>query len=78
VDEPTLLYDVETGTNARDIKAMRVLDRLFVGIVLNNDGIERPTGFIDKMNTIWSHWAHRALHAGIVQIAHHDGASLSE
>jgi hypothetical protein len=55
VDESSFANHVESGVSAWNVDAARMLGRLLVCVVLNNDGIERLTGFIDKMNTISSH-----------------------
>jgi len=55
VNESSFANHVESGGSAWNVDAARMFGRLLVCVVLNNDGIERPTGFIDKMNTISSH-----------------------
>lgn len=52
MNEPTRVYDVESGADARNIEAMRMLDRLVVRIVLNHGSIENCLAVVDKMHVI--------------------------
>jgi hypothetical protein len=55
MNQPVLVPDVETGSDARDVETVRVFDRRLIRVVLHHRRVKNSVAVIDEMHAISGH-----------------------